>query len=743
MSASGKMPQGGGRMRGGVREPHMSREDMKKSLGKGSTVWRLFRFIFKNYKFRFGVVLVCIVISALATLASSLFTKTLIDDYITPLLSQAVPDFSPLVVALVKLAAVLLVGVAASYSYNLIMIFVGQGTMLKLRQSLFSHMEDLPLSYFDSHSHGDIMSVYTNDVDTLRQVIGNTVPNLFQSLITLISTFVSMVVLSMPLTLVSILMAALTVRVTTALGKISRAHFVERQKALGAVNGFIEEMVSGQRVVKVYCHEKKAVEDFSVLNERLRSSAYNANKIGSMVMPINGNIGNLGYVLTAVVGALIAIGGLTAWYMSGIGGATLTLGTLVAFLSLQKNFTRPISSISNEINSIAMASAGTDRVYSLLDEPQEVDEGKVTLVNTTVAPDGSLVESPVRTGSWAWKAVGLSGQPSTPLRPPGGLRGVPLRLPESLRSESPVAAEGDLASGLASPGRSHPRLVRGRGPLAEQVGGAERSEESGLSEPDADDAGAEGRPATLTPLQGLVSLEDVDFSYVEGKQVLFDISLTAYPGQKIAFVGGTGAGKTTITNLINRFYEIQEGTITYDGFDIRRIDKDSLRRSLGIVLQETRLFSASVLDNIRYGRLDATDEECREAARLVYADSFIRRLPQGYDTILAADGGNLSQGERQLLAIARAAVANPPVLILDEATSSIDTRTEKLIQKGMDSLMKGRTTFVIAHRLSTVQNANYIMVMDRGRIIERGRHDELLAQKGKYYELYTGNQITA
>ncbi len=743
MSAAVKMPPGGGRMRGGVREPHMSREDLKKSLGKDSTVWRLFRLIFKNYKIRFGVVLACIVISALTTLASSLFTRTLIDDYIAPMLSQAVPDFSPLAGALLKLAAVLLVGVAASYSYNLIMIFVGQGTMLKLRQNLFTHMEDLPLSYFDSHSHGDIMSVYTNDVDTLRQVIGNTVPNLFQSLITLVSTFVSMIVLSMPLTLVSILMAVLTVRVTTGLGKISRAHFVERQKALGAVNGFIEEMVAGQRVVKVYCHEKKAVEDFAALNEHLRSSAYNANKIGSMVMPINGNIGNLGYVLTAVVGALIAIGGVTAWYMSGIGGATLTLGTLVAFLSLQKNFTRPISSISNEINSIAMASAGTDRVYSLLDEPQEVDEGKVTLVNTTVAPDGSLVESPVRTGSWAWKAVGLSGQPSTPLHPPGGLRGVPLRLPESLRSESPVAAEGDLASGLASPGRSHPRLVRGRGPLAEQVGGAERSEESGLPEPDADDAGAEGRTAILTPLRGLVSLEDVDFSYVEGKQVLFDISLTAYPGQKIAFVGGTGAGKTTITNLINRFYEIQEGTITYDGFDIRDIDKDSLRRSLGIVLQETKLFSASVLDNIRYGRLDATDEECKAAARLVYADSFIRRLPQGYDTVLAADGGNLSQGERQLLAIARAAVADPPVLILDEATSSIDTRTEKLIQKGMDSLMKGRTTFVIAHRLSTVQNANYIMVMDHGRIIERGRHDELLAQKGKYYELYTGNQITA
>ncbi len=647
------------KMRGGVREPHMSRADLKKSLGKDSTVWRLFGFIFKNYKVRFGVVLVCIVISALTTLASSLFTRTLIDDYIAPMLSQATPDFSPLALALVKLAAVLLLGVAASYSYNLIMIFVGQGTMLKLRQGLFSHMEDLPLSYFDSHSHGDIMSVYTNDVDTLRQVIGNTVPNLFQSLITLFSTFVSMIVLSLPLTLVSLCMAALTVWVTGKLGSMSRNFFVERQKSLGAVNGFIEEMVSGQRVVKVYCHEKKAVEDFSVLNEKLRSSAYNANKIGSMVMPINGNIGNLGYVLTAVVGALIALGGLTAWYVSGAGGAALTLGTLVAFLSLQKNFTRPISSISNEINSIAMASAGTDRVYSLLDEPQEIDNGKVTLVNTNVSPDGNLTVSDTRTGTWAWKA------------------------------EPASAVEG------------------------------------------------------LVPLQGLVSLKDVDFSYVEGKQVLFDITLTAYPGQKIAFVGGTGAGKTTITNLINRFYEIQEGTITYDGFDIKDIDKDSLRRSLGIVLQETKLFSASVLDNIRYGRLDATDEECREAARLVYADPFIRRLPQGYDTVLSADGGNLSQGERQLLAIARAAVANPPVLILDEATSSIDTRTEKLIQKGMDSLMRGRTTFVIAHRLSTVQNANYIMVMDHGKIIERGRHDELLALKGKYFELFTGNQITA
>ena len=649
-------PGGGTNKARGMREPsHLSREELKKSLGKGSTVWRLFGFIFKNYKYRFLIVLGCIVVSALTTLASSLFTKTLIDSYITPMLGQAIPDFSPLAVALVKLGAVLLVGVVASYTYNVIMIHVGQGTMLKLREDLFAHMEDLPLSYFDSHSHGDVMSVYTNDVDTLRQVIGNTVPNLFQSLITLLSTFISMIVLSLPLTLVSILMAALTVRVTTKLGKMSKEYFVQRQKNLGIVNGFIEEMVSGQRVVKVYCHEKKAVEEFAVINENLRNSVYNANKIASVIMPINGNIGNLGYVLTAVVGALIALGGLTAWYLCGLNGSVLTLGTLVAFLTLQKNFTRPISSISNEINSIAMASAGTDRVYGLLDEPAEIDNGNVTLVNTFVSNTGNLEVSEKRTGSWAWM----------------------------------------------------------------KKGGQE-----------------------LTPLHGLVSLTDVDFSYVPEKQVLFDITLTAYPGQKIAFVGGTGAGKTTITNLINRFYEIQEGTITYDGFDVRDIEKDSLRRSLGFVLQETKLFSASVLDNIRYGRLDATDEECRKAAKLVYADSFIRRLPKGYHTVLAADGGNLSQGERQLLAIARAAVANPPVLILDEATSSIDTRTEKLIQKGMDSLMKGRTTFVIAHRLSTVQNANYIMVMDNGRIIERGRHDELLSLKGKYYELYTGNQIT-
>jgi len=633
-----------------------------KDLKNSKNVFRLFKLIFKEYKVNFIVVLVCIAVSSITSLASSLFTRTLIDDYINPMLSSPAvsslfsgvgvgPDYHPLTIALVKLAAIILVGIVAGYVSSLMMIKVGQGTMLKIRSDLFTHMEDLPLSYFDSHSHGDIMSVYTNDVDTLRQVIGNTLPSLFRSLVTLIATFVSMIVLSLPLTLISIIMAFLMYKVTTSLGKLSKKYFTERQKNLGIVNGYIEEMVSGQKVVKVYCHEKEALEGFEKINEDLRSSVYNANKIGNVIMPINNNLGNFAYVFLAIVGAVIALNGWTPWYLRGLDGSLLTIGTLVSFLTLQKNFTRPVSQISNEINSIVMASAGTDRVYALLDAPLEVDEGKVLLVN--VSKDGSEVAS--RTGSWAWKSP--SGE--------------------------------------------------------------------------------------LTPLKGEVSLKDVDFSYVSDKQVLFDITLTAYPGQKIAFVGGTGAGKTTITNLINRFYAIQDGTITYDGFDVSAIDKDSLRRSLGTVLQETKLFSGTVLENIRYGRLDATDEECREAARLVYADSFIRRLPQGYDTLLSADGGNLSQGERQLLSIARAAVANPPVLILDEATSSIDTRTEKLIQKGMDSLMKGRTTFVIAHRLSTVQNADYIMVLDHGRIIERGKHAELLDLRGKYYELYTGNQITA
>ena len=604
-----------------------------KDLKKDSTVFRLFRYIFKNYKVNFIVVLRCIVVSSLTSLASSLFTRSLIDDYITPMTSAAAPEYAPLAVALVKLGAVILVGIIAGYVQSLIMIHVGQGTMLRIRKDLFSHMETLPIKYFDNHSHGDVMSVYTNDVDTLRQVIGNSIPSLFRSVVTILATFVSMLVLSLPLTVVSVVMAWLMYKVTTSLGKLSKKYFVERQRNLGRVNGFIEEMVSGQKVVKVYCHEEKAKEQFSALNEQLRASVYNANKIGNIIMPINSNIGNFMYVLLAILGSLIALGHLP--------GAALTLGTLVSFLTLQRNFTRPVTQISNEINSLVMATAGSDRVYALLDETSEPDAGSVTLEKTGEH-------------EWAWK------------------------------------------------------------------------EEDG----------------TERKLEGLVSLDMVDFSYVPEKQVLYDITLTAYPGQKIAFVGGTGAGKTTITNLINRFYEIQDGTITYDGFSVAGIRKADLRRSLGMVLQETHLFSGSVLDNIRYGRLDATDEECRAAARLVHADPFIRRLPNGYDTVLDADGGNLSQGERQLLAIARAAVADPPVLILDEATSSIDTRTERLIQQGMDSLMKGRTTFVIAHRLSTVQNADYIAVMDHGRIIERGKHFELLEQKGKYYELYTGNQIT-
>ena len=615
---------------GGDRGPRVGAS--LKDLKKDSTVFRLFRYIFKNYKVNFIVVLLCIVVSSLTSLASSLFTRSLIDDYITPMSAAAAPDYAPLAVALAKLGAIILVGIIAGYAQSLIMIHVGQGTMLSIRKDLFSHMETLPIKYFDNHSHGDVMSVYTNDVDTLRQVIGNSVPSLFRSVVTILATLVSMLVLSIPLTVVAVLMAFVMYKVTTGLGKLSKKYFVERQQNLGKVNGFIEEMVSGQKVVKVYCHEEKAMEQFTVLNEQLRASVYNANKIGNIIMPINSNIGNFMYVLLAIVGSLIALG--------HIPFSTLTLGTLVSFLTLQRNFTRPVTQISNEINSLVMATAGSDRVYALLDETSEPDAGTVTLEKTGEH-------------EWAW--------------------------------------------------------IEGNG--------------------------------SHRKLEGLVELKDVDFGYVPEKQVLYDITLTAYPGQKIAFVGGTGAGKTTITNLVNRFYEIQDGTITYDGFSVAGIKKADLRKSLGMVLQETNLFSGSVLDNIRYGRLDATDEECRAAARLVHADAFIRRLPDGYDTVLDADGGNLSQGERQLLAIARAAVANPPVLILDEATSSIDTRTEKLIQQGMDSLMKGRTTFVIAHRLSTVQNADYIAVLDHGRIIERGKHFELLEQKGKYYELYTGNQI--
>lgn len=614
-----------------------------------STVFRLFAFIFKHYKGQIALVAVCILVSSITSLASSLFTRTLIDDYITPMLNRPDalfggvgigPDYHPLAIALVKLAAVLLAGIVAGFLYNLLMIKVGQGTMKLLRHELFAHMEKLPIGYFDSHSHGGIMSVYTNDIDTLKGVVGDTVPRLAQSVVTIIATLVSMLVMNLPLTFVSVAIAFVMYKITTGLGKLSKKYFKERQENLGKVNGFIEEMVSGQKVVKVYCRERQSLEHFAKINEELRSSVYNANKIGNIIMPLNGNLSNMGYVLMAIIGSVIAIGGDGSWYLAGLNGSALSLGTLVAFLTLHKQLTRPVSHISNEINSLVKASAGTDRFYALMDEVPEVDEGKVELVK-----DGE--------SSWSWKS------------PDGESR----------------------------------------------------------------------------KLEGLVSLKDVDFGYVPEKQVLYDITLTAYPGQKIAFVGGTGAGKTTITNLVNRFYEIQDGTITYDGFNVRDISKNSLRRSLGMVLQETHLFTGTVLDNIRYGRVDATDEECIAAARLVQADAFIQNLPEGYNTMLTGDGGNLSQGERQLLAIARAAVADPPVLILDEATSSIDTRTEQMIQRGMDSLMKGRTTFVIAHRLSTVMDADYIMVLDKGRIIERGKHYELLDIKGKYFDLFTGNQI--
>ena len=666
-------------------------------MKKQSNMRRLFSFVMRCYKWNFVIVFVCIALSSVISLAASLFTRSLIDDHISPMLAEGADlaaGYSSLGIALVKLGAVLLVGVICGYLHNLLMIFVGHGTMLRLRKSIFSHMESLPLRYFDSNSHGDIMSVYTNDVDTLRQVISSSIPNLVQSVVTIVATLVSMLVLSLPLTLITLVMALGIFRVTTSLGKLSKKYFVQRQKNLGRVNGFIEEMVSGQKVVKAYCREDKSGEEFELLNEDLRRSVYNANRIGNIIMPINHNISHFGYVAISLAGALIVLGGYSQWYFLGLNGSVLTLGTLVSFLTLQRNFTRPVQQISNEINSIVMASAGADRLFALLDEEPEADEGRVVLVNVT-------------------------------------------------SSEVPVP---EIHATLGT--------VRGRGP-SPAMGGAERSEavsgtgtSEDIIEPELREvSGRTGewawkRPdGSLKKLEGLLELDTVDFGYVPEKQVLDDITLTAYPGQKIAFVGGTGAGKTTITNLINRFYEIQSGSIRYDGIPVSEIAKESLRRSLGTVLQETRLFSGSVLDNIRYGRLDATDDECRSAARSVYADAFIRRLPNGYDTILDADGGNLSQGERQLLSIARAAVADPPVLILDEATSSIDTRTEKLIQQGIESLMRGRTSFIIAHRLSTVQNCDYICVLDHGRIIERGKHAELLDQKGKYYELYTGNQI--
>ena len=635
------------RMPGGPSNRHVVVDTT--GVNKRSTLWRLFKIVMKNYKFSFLAVAVCIVVTACTTLASTLFTRTLIDDYITPMIGQAHPDYGPLADTLVKLGIVLAFGALCSYLHSRLMINVTQGTMLRMRKSMFEHMQTLPIKYFDTHAHGGVMSTYTNDVDTLRQMISNSLPQAFNSLITLGITFASMIVMSVPMTILSIVMALIMAWSTTYLGKRSRKHFRVQQQKLAEVNGFIEEMMTGQKVVKVFCHEDKAIEQFETINEELRSNTYDANRIGNIVMPVNGNLGHLSYVLMGVLGAWLILNGHTG----------MTLGTLVAFLTLNKSFARPIASISQEINSVLNASVGADRIFKIMDEQPEPDAGNIKLVNAKRGDDGLLHPCNHHTGIWAWK------------------------IPQE---------DGRL------------RYIK---------------------------------------VSGGVKFNDVDFGYNEEKQVLFDIDIDAMPDQKIAFVGGTGAGKTTITNLINRFYDIQDGKVLIDGLNINDVSKRDLRHSLGMVLQETHLFTGTVLDNIRYGRLSASDQECIEAAKLVNADSFIRRLSDGYQTVLNADGGNLSQGERQLLAIARAAVADPPILILDEATSSIDTRTETLVQRGMDSLMKGRTTFVIAHRLSTVRNSDCIIVLEKGCIIERGTHEELLAAKGKYYQLYTGGEITS
>ena len=615
---------------------------------KKGTLTRVLKYMFRNYLPHMVLVVVFIVLNAVCTLQGTLFMRTLIDDYILPMIAQGSTDFVPLALALRRLAAILAVGIFSAWAYNRIMVTVSQGTMEKMRVELFSYMQTLPIRYFDTHAHGDIMSIYTNDIDTMRQVIGQTIPNVISSSATIVTTFVSMVRMSIPLTGVSLFMIAIMMTVSGKIGGQSRKYFVERQKALGKVNGYIEEMMEGQKVIKVFCHEEESIRDFRALNEELRSSANNANKFANILMPINANLSQISYVLVAVVGAGLSLSGLSA----------LTLGTLVSFLTLNRNFTRPVNMISQQVNSVAMAMAGAERIFDLMDEESETDEGYVELVRVRENEDGTLSETDERTGTWAWR--------------------------------HPHRAEGTV---------------------------------------------------TYQKLNGKITMDDVDFSYDGKKTVLHNITLYGLPGQKIAFVGSTGAGKTTITNLINRFYDIADGKIRFDDINVNKIKKGDLRRSLGMVLQDTHLFTGTIMDNIRYGRLDATDAECRRAARLANADGFIRRLPNGYDTKITGDGGSLSQGERQLLAIARAAVADPPAMILDEATSSIDTRTETLVQRGMDALMKGRTTFVIAHRLSTVRNSDCILVLEQGRIIERGTHDELLEKKGRYYQLYTGNEI--
>ncbi len=627
-------------------EDNMKKKPVKNPM---KALGRLLRYVLKEYKLACITVVVSILISALAILSISMFMQSLIDSYITPMMKQSTPDYGPLAHRMLGLGLILVLGIICAYAYNRIMVNVTQGTMKRLRVELFERMESLPISFFDTHAHGDIMSVYTNDVDTLRQVISQSMPQLINSSITFISTLIAMIVLDIPLTVLSVIMVLIMIKATSSFGAKSGRYFMKQQQDLGTVNGYIEEMMSGQRVVKVFCHEEKAYEDFCKLNRQLQDSANKANMIANITMPVNANLGNISYVLCAVLGAVLAINGWTG----------LTIGTLVAFLTLNKSFTMPVTQISQQINAIVMAAAGADRVFTMIDENPEEDEGYVELVNAKKDANGNLTETEERTGLWAWRHRHETGE------------------------------------------------------------------------------------VTYRELTGEVEFENVDFGYNPDKIVLHDINMYAKPGQKIAFVGSTGAGKTTITNLINRFYDIQDGKIRYDNINIGKIKKPDLRRSLGIVLQDTHLFTGTVMDNIRYGKLDATDEECIKAAKLANAHDFIKRLPDGYNTVLTGDGSNLSQGQRQLLAIARAAVADPPALILDEATSSIDTRTEAMVSKGMDALMEGRTSFVIAHRLSTVKDADCIMVMEQGRIIERGTHDQLIDMKGRYYQLYTGKKAVA